>query len=283
MPPSNLTPADRPAPAWWLAGRFLLPWSHAAPTECHGWSSAARWFVFWGLLAGICYALFFGGIWKVAGEHHHIRFVPVAFVWMLDVALLGYRLLGGLAGSIERIRGRPAGGPAADVLPIMIGVLVVAILKLAMLLALPVGGRMPPESWRDHLGILYPRPAYRPLILMPLWGRWAMTLALTMGRIAPGGSPRLKRMAEGHHLVITVAQWLICAALTVIQCSAEFRHLPGAMMIALGVLVGAYWVSFALARRLGGQTEESVLATGLAAELIFLVLYLPLANLIYWY
>jgi len=76
-----------------------------------------------------------------------------------------------------------------------------------------------------------------------------------------------------HRLVV-----FFTGLLTVAYSSPGPVHLAYGVVIALGVLVVSYLASFALARQYDGQTETTVLAAGLAAELAFLILYLPLAR-----
>ena len=38
-----------------------------------------------------------------------------------------------------------------------------------------------PDDWRHYFVFMYPAPVYRPLVLAPLWGRWALLLAATVG------------------------------------------------------------------------------------------------------
>ena len=60
--------------------------------------------------------------------------------------------------------------------------------------------------------------------------------------------------------------WL-ATALTVLYCGGTSVNIPRALLIALGVLIVTYLVSFTSARRSGGQTEATVCLTGLAGEL----------------
>jgi hypothetical protein len=224
--------------------------------------------------------MLFGACWRIYGEYQGIRFVPMAVVLAADLAFLGAALA---HGAVRVLSGTRRDAPAPMTLNVLVVVLVVLLIKLAFLLSLPRGAYNYPWSWRNQINWIYPQPIYRPLILMALWGRWGISLALTIGCVAPQASARLKRMAAGQRLSGTLLQWLLCAALTMVYASAEDRHLPLGLVIALAVLVGSYLVSFALARTGGGQTESSVLAAGLATELLFLALYVPMATLIYWY
>jgi cobalamin synthase len=274
-------------PAVLLAARVLFPFDMRAGEDAPGWRRAGLWFVLWGLVIGLVYATVFRGTWRWFGHYQYVRFVPVACVLAVDLGWCGYRLI----ASAAAIAGRSeldSGGKNAMTLPAVLVVILVAILKYAMLLSLPIGGPTPMGpadwgGWRSHLGLLYPQPIYRPLILMPLWGRWAMMLALAIGRAAPTASERLKLMAFRPGLPSIMAAWLACTLLTVAYLAASPSQVGQGVVLALGMLVAAYLASFILARSNGGQTEATVGTAGLAAEMAFLALYLPIARLIFWY
>jgi cobalamin synthase len=118
---------------------------------------------------------------------------------------------------------------------------------------------------------------------MPLWGRWAVLMAATIGRVAPSGSSRLHNIAEGNSLTMVMLYWLAACAMTVLFCSPDSTHVAWITLIGLGVLMVAYLASFALSRRFGGQTEATVMAVGAIVEFTFLLIYLPMARAIYWY
>jgi cobalamin synthase len=264
-----------------LAGRFLFPFDQGRYADESDWRYAGRWLVLWGLLIGAFYAVVFRGAWRWFGEYEKLRLGPVAVILALDLAWCGYRLISSVAvvaaGKDDR------GNDTSNGVAVLVAVVVIVIFKLALLLSLPMGGRVWPADWRNHFWPLYPYATYRPLILMPLWGRWAMMLAMSIGRIAPHGSNRLRRMAEGNNLLRIMVYWLIGSGLTVVYCSASSEHIPRGIVIGLAVMVASYLSSYMLARRAGGQTEAAICVSGLVGELTFLVFYLPIARDIYWY
>ncbi|NLX13240.1 MAG: hypothetical protein GXY44_06235 [Phycisphaerales bacterium] len=209
-----------------------------------------------------------------------LRLGPMLGVLVADVGWCGYRLLSG-AAVLEVPRNDSKGAGLA--LPVLIAVVLVVLVKYVLLVLLPIGGRVPVADWRQHLPYLYPQVIDRPLLLMPLWGRWAMMLALGVGRVAPGESPRLTTMGGGMNLPVILIHWLAVTGLTVFYVSGSAVDIPLCLLIALGVLYGAYLTAFILARRFGGQTQATVAAVGAVAELLFLVAYLPVASYIYWY
>ncbi len=270
-----------------LAGSFLLPAGDGDAAEDTLWRTAGRWLVVWGLLFGIVYATVFRVAWKLFGEYQYIRFVPAACVLAADLAFGGYRLLW---GATRIVGGRDAsrdGSSAPLALPGVLTVVLIAILKYALLLSIPVGVTQAASSqwstWHARLGVLYPQAIYRPLILMPLWGRWAMMLAMSIGRTSPDASTRLRQMAAGVRLPLIMVYWLLCALLTVLYGGGSVGYLARGVVIGLGVMVVSYLVSFVLARQSDGQNEATVGAAGLAGEITFLCLYLSVASRIYWY
>lgn len=254
------------------------------------WRRAAVWLPVWGLLIGVMYASIFRLAWRSFGEYQRLRLVPMAMLLAVDLGFFGYRLLAGAVQSLgcrnhdkRGIHPPEAGGAAQDPLARTVTILVLGLLKYALLLSLPVGAWVWPADWREHLGWLFPSVIYRPLILMPVWGRWAMMLAVTIGRVADVGSPPLHRMADGCGLGGVLAAWLACSGLTMMYLAASAEHVALAALISLGMMLTAYLVSFGLARRGGGQTEATIGAAGLAVEIAFLAAYISVASYIYWY
>ena len=292
--PDKSQPSARTVPAVLLAARFLFPLDEHRHDGDRNWRNAGRWFVFWGVVIGVAYAVLFRVAWRWFGEYQDLRLLPAAVVLTADLGWCGYRLLAAASRFAGRQDSHSADSPPPVNLPTLLAVILIAIVKYALLLSLPRGaereqwdslasGSLDGADWRVKLGICYPLVLYRPLILMPLWGRWAMTLAMSVGRVSAAGSARLQRMADGTRLPMVIAQWLACAALTVLYCSGSGEHVARGIVIALGMMVLAYLVSFVLARRAGGQTEATVGVVALAAEIGFLLLYLPITGVIYWY
>jgi cobalamin synthase len=273
----------RREPAVLLAARFLFPrpaFSEAID-EQPAWRRTARWLTLWGLVIGIGYAAVYRGSWKWFGEYQKLRLLPPIVLLMVDLGWCGYRQIIALATLV----GRKAGGSqgASPDVPALLALTLFTLFKFGMLLTIPFGAQPHPADWREYLGPLYPAVIYRPLILMPLWERWGLLLAMCIGRVAPQGSARLKAMAGGLKLSEVIIHWLLIATLTVSYISPTPFDLAYGVVIALAVLVLTYLINFALTRQAGGQNETTIWATGLVAELAFLVMYLPIARAIYSY
>ena len=284
MPQDNIPNRPRSLSAFALAGRFLF--SSPAPSDGDEprWSRAAKWLPVWGLAIGIVYAVAFRLAWRAFGEYQGIRWVPVMAVLAVDLALCGYRMLAA-AASLASSKSDQEGQTPLNLRGLLI-VLLIVLAKFSLLASLPIG------IWRSggwdsvfggRFSFLYPLAIYRALILAPLWGRWAMTLAVTIGRTAPSGSVRLQRMAGGSSLAVIVIGWLACSVLTAVYCSGSGEHITRGVVLALAAMVVAYLTSFILALRAGGQTEATVGTVGLATEVTFLIFYVGISNAIYWY
>ena len=264
-----------------LAAGFLFPLDDLRRPDSPSWRTAARWFIPWGLLIGLAYLFIFRVTWKWFGEYQGIRWLPAFTVLSIDLGFCGHRLLAGIT------------------LGVLLAVLLILVAKYVMLLSLPVGNVVkasPSINWYLPSQFRWFCPdmvIYRPLLLMPIWGRWAIGLAILIGRISPSGPDWLRRMAAGSSLPVVLAQWAVLTAVTMAYCAVVIsgcsvfipsgRTLAYGLVIPIVIVVVAYLASFLMARRGDGQTESTALVTGLVAELAFLTLYLHLANLIYWF
>lgn len=219
-----------------LLSRFLLPIENRPATEApSAWSKTARWLPLWGLAIGILYAIVYRGAWKWFGEYQHLRLLPPVALLIVDFGFFGYRQLTAAVSLFDR---RPPGMPPAGLpLPATLALILIVLLKFAMLVVLPAGAVIWPADWRQHLGPLYPAVLYRPLVLMPLWGRWAMMMALCIGRVSPDGSDRLRHIAAGTRLTMIVGWWFLLALLTVTYSSATPYHLAYGVVISLAILL----------------------------------------------
>jgi hypothetical protein len=285
-----------------LAAGFLFPLDRLRQSDSPLWASTARWLIPWGFLIGLAYLFIFRVTWKWFGEYQQVRWLPAAAVLAADLAFCGHRML----ASITRMRrghcSEPPGTPEALTLRNLLAVLLITIVKYAMLLSLPVGRVLKAASGMDwylpsQTRWLCPDEVlYRPLMLMPVWGRWAIGLAASIGRISPSEPERIRQMAAGLSLPTILAQWAGITFVTMAYCALNIplgaesvvfissgRTLAYGLLISLIVMLCSYLASFLMARLRDGQTESSILVAGLVAEMAFLTLYLHLANLIYWF
>lgn len=265
-----------------LALRFLWPMDGRRELNSPGWSRAGLWLPLWGLVFGVVYMLIYRGAWRWFGEYYHLRLIPPVAVIAVDAGWLGYRLL---AGATEQITGRPRDEhtPQAVTLPALLLVVIVLLAKYAILISIPIGAKIWPTDWRHHLDPLFPEVVYRPLLLMPLWGRWSMMLALLFGPADAERSPRLHSMSRPIRPLGVLLMWLACAIITVYLVAGDATHLPQCLVIVLIVMVVAYLTGFLLVRKNRALDESVVHTVGLAGELAFLIVYIPVASHIYMY
>jgi hypothetical protein len=269
------------------AAVLLLPVGRDAELTRPGGAGVA-WLVPLGLGVGIVYAAGFAGTWRVYGEYMGLRLLPAAVVFVLDLAVLGRRLWAGLyetagdVGAGDRGTGGAGSGAAASrptfvALAVLIAALV---LKLALLLALPRGQAWTPGDWRRHLMPLYPQPVLRPLILMALWGRWSVLLALSLGRARAADRGALSQLISATGIT-TILAWVVpCVGLTVVYTIAD-QNIATGLLISCVMLAVSYAVAVGLSWRLGGQSVGSVRAAGAVGEIVFLLAYLPFGSRIH--
>ncbi len=290
-PPSAPSPGD---PGRWaghvrslvLALRFFLPLGEVPTADTAAWRRASHWFVPIGLAIGLLWVGVFRAVWRLYGEEvTSLRLVPAAAVVLVDGLFVGYCLFGGLAATVNALTGRrharePEQEDAVALAQPAVMVLLLAILlELILISALRTGSWWWPSDWRRYLNFAYPRLIYRPLLLAPLWGRWAILLAASVGRVAPrahSAAVGLSRASSPRRVLTTFLPPLI---FTAAYCSRSGNVIIGTI-IALAVLGLTFVSSVIIARRGGGQTRRSMLAAGKIAELIFLGAFVGMSGYI---
>ncbi|MFH0982381.1 MAG: adenosylcobinamide-GDP ribazoletransferase [Planctomycetota bacterium] len=267
---------------------------HALYWMCPGrWTSSERgaaqayhWFVGLGLIAGLVYTGAYRAVWRQFGEVRSLPLMPAAAVWLLDVGLLGVLLYFGASRTFARVLDPSpsvagVAGERPTRYPIEILVLVIlAVLKLVLLMAIPQGpSSWPgPGDWRSHFNWMYAHRPYRPLILAPMWGRWAMLLTGSIGRVRDEGDTFLSSFCASLSAGRVLLWTLPVTVLTSIYCGRRWMF---GCIIACLVLAGTYFYGVLAVRRQGGQTRDSIRGAGLVGELIFLVAFEALAANIY--
>jgi hypothetical protein len=269
-------PLDVEVSSFRRAMRFLLPLGDDAADASPGGQRAVHWFVPIGLFVGIVYAAIFGGVWSAYGEYFGLRLLPAAVLLVADAAFFGSRLIRGACIMADEMAA-PLTTPARGVRPAVLVLVLWLLVKFALLLALPKGQTWAPGDWRRHWMFLYPQPVLRPLILMAVWGRWAVLLAMSLGRARPGEPRGLLAMIAGARLGIVLA-WLVpCVALTVFFCSAAKNTAAGLLVSGITLAV-TYLLGVVFSWRLGGQTTASAHAAGAVGEMAFLFAYIPFGS-----
>lgn len=260
------------------AVRFLFPMgeTHAPLSET---PSAVRWVVPIGLLIGLAWAGMFRATWRIFDETSNMRVMPALAVTLLECLLTGPYLVMGLARTVHLLtRHQPRQAPHDPLTPLSpVGTLTLALAVLCQWVLVvsirDVQTWWPLESdWRHYFNFLYPRAIYRPLILAPLWGRWGILLAATIGRTARHADGDTVALAGAMRPSRLLWQSLLPIALTAIYCSREHNRFIG-VVLAMLVFAATFLVAFGMGQRGGGQTRQSLFAAGQVSQLAFLTFY----------
>ncbi len=267
---------------------FLLPLGRRAePRSVEAVPYFATWVVLTGIVIGLAWAGGFRLVWRLYGETGGLRIAPSLAIVLLESLFTGALLVLGLARSASLLSGArsvaPSGLDNSASLP-AIGTLVlflVILTQFAMILSVRAtpGWWPPPEDWRSHFNLMYPHPIYRPLLLAPIWGRWGILVAATIGRTAPHADVWTKALNKSMGPFLLLVHTSAPLLLTAIYCSRSRNYLTG-VLIGLLVFGVTYVAAVAFARRGDGQTRQSMHAAGQVAQVSFLIIYLGFWRLI---
>lgn len=114
--------------------------------------------------------------------------------------------------------------------------------------------------------------AFRVLLLSPLWGAWAMMIAVQFRRPGTELAGAVREFAAGCGPMLAVVAMGLVSCWNILY----FSFLPwGHQLTILGEVIGGGLVAGLIARRLaGGLTRACLLATNLGAQGAFLLAYL---------
>lgn len=240
---------------------------------------AVGWIVPIGLATGILWAAIFRIAWRLYGETANMRVLPALVIVLVECLFTGPFLALGLARTMHLLTSvSPLRSQTHDEEPLSpVGSLALVLALLAqwvLLVSVPNATPWYPSQtdWRHQFVWLYPAPIYRPLVLAPIWGRWAILLASSIGRAAPQADGRTTALSESVSPSRLLVHLILPMALTSLYCSRD-RNLLTGVIIGLFVFATTYIVSIAFARRGGGQTRHSLFAAAQVAQLTFLMLY----------
>jgi hypothetical protein len=268
-----------------VALSLVFPIPGPPPAAPEAVTRCSVWLVPIGLATGLLFVTVYRGAWRFFGEVHGIRLMPAVAVWLLDVTLLGSLMLTAGSRVADRVRRTAGVNPASSCVGELgaIGLaafIVLCVLKLMLWISIPEGVSTWPGIWGAALNFAYPHAFYRPLILAPLWGRWGVLLAIGIGRPSADADPTVSVLTAGRSWYGALLWFLPLAGLTAVYCGYNARWVLG-FIIALAVMGATFLFSVIAARRLGGQSRDTVLSAGLAAELSYLILNLGLSMRIY--
>jgi len=279
----------------WAAIKFVLPLGRLPDRPEPG---AAFWIVPLGLIIGLLWVGVFRATWRIYGEIATVRVIPALMVILLECLFTGYYLVLGLARTVHTLASdRPlrwdaaaSGGSSEDIAPqpaLIAGdsaqplsPTATLVLGLAVLVQWVLITSIPwespwwpsPTDWRHHFSCLYPAPLYRPLLLTPIWGRWGILLAATIGRTARHADGQTQALEKAMTPGRLLRQTILPTVLTAVYCSRGGNLVIG-VIISMVVFGATYATAVITARRGGGQTRQSLYGTGLIAQIVFLAVY----------
>jgi len=267
--------------------RFLLPLGRTkAPDDPAAAAGMIPWIVPTGLAIGLLWAGSFRLGWRVFGETARLRVIPSLIVVLIECLFTGAVLVLGVARTSHVLTGRSPlraeNDPLGPLSPVATLVLCLTLLcEYTLILSIPAmpGWWPPPNDWRHTFNFMYPSPIYRPLLLAPIWGRWGILLAATLGRSAHNADPQTVGLNQAMTPGRLIRQAVLPVVLTAIYCSRARNFLTG-IIIALLVFGVTYVITVTIARRGGGQTRQSLYAAGQIAQLTFLMTYRGFGRLI---
>jgi cobalamin synthase len=287
VPPPSSDSGDA-ASLRFLAGlRFALAllypsWSTSRTVQPAAIRSTAAWITFLGLLVGLAWAASFKAVWRIYGEIGGVRVIPGLAVVLLDCLLVSPVLILGLARTAHQLfsggragAGRELSTPSPTFHSAGTLAMILYVMTLWVLItSIPAASAWwpGPQDWRYPLRHFYPAPIYRPLVLAPLWGYWAMLLSASIGRTAPGADALTVSLCQSLHPGRLLRWTVFPLVMTSIFLSRDGNYLIGAVVgVALfGFLAVA---CIAMARRGNGQTRDTLGAAGALGQLAFLLLY----------
>jgi len=158
------------------------------------------------------------------------------------------------------------------------GAVFVLVLTLALLSLRP--------DWRKDSELpqwlIWIRPwekVYRPMVLMPLWGAWAMFVAPHFCRARQVASPAVAVFAAGCSPLLTASVMGLLLALT----ATYYNFLGGWQLPIAACGAGSAIIAGVVFCRLeGGLTRRALLAANVVTQLVFLLACLATCNLVYW-
>ncbi len=259
--------------------RFLLPLravqDSPSPAAC---SQAVRWIVPMGLGIGLVWAASFRLSWRIYGEIAGLRVMPAITIVLVECLVTGLLLVLCSARTVDRMRApdHRAETIADDRAPLtplgMLTMLLIVLTLGALIISIPREHPWwpSPPDWRHSLRWFYPAPIYRPLILAPLWGRWGILLAASIGRPSAHAEAETIALSEAMRPTRLLLHTILPTVLTAVYCSREGNIFIG-VVLSMVVFGATFLATVIIAQRCGGQTRNTLFAAGQVAQLMFLV------------
>ncbi len=227
----------------------------------HGWLEVMGWSLIWGLAM----ANLWGVAWRVFHDYEPL-IMPAVMTGTL-LCLWPYRRA--VTALVDFVGGPSASGRGVA------GAVVVGALLLSLARLLPEWERGPVDfsGWRGFFSWLWPQAKlYRVLLLMPLWGGWAMLIATRFCPCRESAEPQVAAFAGGCRPLPAAISMTVPLAPTLVY----FGHLGqgSLVVVALAALAAAILAGPVFCRAAGGLRRSALLAANLATQIVFLWAYL---------
>jgi hypothetical protein len=195
---------------------------------------------------------------RVFGEYSGIPLVPAGMVLAASALCMYRRAVPALGGVL--------GGESRDQRALAAAVVV---LFWGFLL---LGLRGWQRDWAPYpWWLIRPQAMYRPLVLAPLWGAWAMLVGCQLSRPGPGTSEALRVFAAGCGPLVTT----VCLGGLLAASILYFNYLPWTQLTIAGSAFACGLVcGWGFCRLAGGLNRRALLAANVLTQMVFLLAYL---------
>ncbi|MFA6133739.1 MAG: hypothetical protein WC869_06955 [Phycisphaerae bacterium] len=247
--------AHRPAVLLLTAGDEALA-SQPAPRFAAAWLELMIVSVLWG---GMSMQLW-SWTWGLFGDYSGIPLMPVAVVLAIGMLLVYRRAVAALAEALG------GSGPGQAVATSVI----LLVLALA-LLGLKCWDPDWPQYWPRVWWWVRPQTMFRPLLLAPIWGGWAMLVTCQFRKPSQATEPAVAAFARGCSPLATTLSLAAVLSATIMY----FNHWPWTQLgIPATAMLTAVGGGLALGARQGALTRKVLLANNLLTQIAFFLAYL---------
>lgn len=227
---------------------------------------AGRFARAWGglMLLGLAWGAATAAVWAwsgwLFGWYSGMPLMPTAAVLAAVTLWMYRRSLGALSDMLGGARRAHA-----------VTVTLVAVMALCLLGLRGWNEDSLPRDLPQLLRHVYPRASYRALVLMPMWGAWAMLITAQFRRPDDRTEAAVAAFARGCGPLAAAGCMGVLLAITIRQ----FNYLPWSQLSIPAVAVAAAIAGgLAACRIAGGLTRSALLAVNFLTQLAFLLAYL---------
>ena len=225
--------------------------------------------VWWGLMLlslvwGVAAAALYGLAWQIFDDYTGMPLMPAALVTALWVTWPYRRAVTALAKSMC------GGEETRDSSPVEAAAIVV-IMAMAMLGFRDMRHGQDPTNLDWYL-CWVPPTMFRPLILAPIWGAWAMLIAPKLCKPAPQTQTAAASMIRGCGSPTMAG----CMAVLVTVTMFAFNMIQWQVTVPAATILAAVVGGTVLCRQAGGPTRNALLAANLLTQIVFFLAYLAI-------